>query len=113
MLLRKFAENPVSGTSQRDDHLPPVEQASPAFDETLRLKSIDQFAGAMVPELKAFREVSDCGAFTGIASKSFCCEEELMMLRFDLAEARGLFAEMQKAADVVAEFGQCLEIIHG
>lgn len=71
---------------------------------------IDQFDRAVMLDLQPFGQIAD-GRAVG-SGEAFRGQKKLVVLRLDVAEPGGLFAEMEKAADLIPKFRQGLIIVH-
>ena len=103
VMEREFAQDllPFGGEVEQD--LTAVFTIAPAADVAASRQTIGQFDGAVVAELQPFRYNPDPRA--QIRRKAFDGQQELMLARFYLRLACGLFTEVQEFADLVAQLG--------
>jgi hypothetical protein len=88
--------------------LAPVRSASETPDKTPELEAVDELNCAVMLDLQPFGQHSD-GCFPEFRQAPEC-QQSLMLLRFEPGRARGLFAEIQEAPDLVPKSGERLII---
>ena len=109
MIPRQLVQNSFAFARQADRDLPPVGSYAAPPHQPAPGQTVDQFDDAVMPKLQALREI----AHGGLAAMSFHGQQQLVLRRFEAGETRRLFAEMQKAADLVSELGQRLVVGRG
>jgi len=87
-------------------NLSTVVLAQCAAHESAGGQPIDQLDCAVVLNLQPFRQVGDASASS--AGHAFYGKQKLVLLRLESSRARYVFAESEKAADLVAKFGDGL-----
>jgi hypothetical protein len=73
------------------------------------LKPIHQFNGAVVLDKETRGNLPDGGLYA--LGKSLDCEQQLVLLRFDVVVFRKGFTEMKELADLTPELGQIAVLI--
>jgi len=109
MVPRQFVQHRFAFARQTDRDLPAVGSRAAALDQAVPGQTVDQFDDAVMPKLQAFGQI----AHGRLAAMSLHSQQQLMLRRFEAGETRRLFAEVQKAADVVAKLGQRLVVGRG
>src|SRR5580704_16787213 len=99
-LLQQF----LSAGSKSQQHLATVRFAARASDKTLGLKPVRQFNCAVMLNLQTFGQHTDGGHV--VSGQSLYHQQCLMLVRLNAGSTRGLFAEVQEAADFVAEISK-------
>ena len=104
----KQSQKLVGATRQPQRHPSRVVLARRAANPTLRFETIDEFYRRVVPDLQTLGQ----GANGDLPSQaaSLDGQKRLMLLRLDAGRARRFFAEIQKAANFVAQVGKRLVI---
>jgi hypothetical protein len=96
-----LGEHPLALRRQGDEHPAPVLDAPLPAHEAAHFEPVEQFNGAVVPELQAFRQVADGHFLAGCGALR--CKQKLMLLRLQAGLPRGVFAEAQEEPELVAE----------
>jgi len=86
---------------ERQIDLPAIRRPGFARDQAFRHQAVRQFHGAVVAHPQSLGQLADGEAVA--ARKSFDCQERLVLLRREAGALGGLFAEMQKLPQGVAE----------
>lgn len=103
---REVAQDGRACGRESDDDAAAVGIVPLALHEALPGGAVDQFDGAVVVQQQAIREVADGHRL--IVGEAAQGQEELVLLRLKSGLARRLLAEMEEAAEAIAEFGQGL-----
>src|SRR5690349_2608885 len=99
MMKSELAQDPFAASGEADVNLASVLGTAVALHEILLFKTADQLDGAVVLDLQTFGKIGDAAAVPTACPAQR--QHKLMMLGFNSGPARGLFAEVQKAADLV------------
>ena len=103
MLQRELAQHGLALGGQAHAHLPAVGRGVAAPHKSVGCQPVDQSHHAVMPQLQALRQIADRGrAFVRLHG-----QKQLMLHRFQAGPPRRLLAELQEAADLKTEFGQC------
>jgi hypothetical protein len=99
-LLQEF----LSAESKSQQDLATIRLAARASDKTSELKAVRQFNCAVMLNLQALGQHADrCDLVSGQPLYHQHC---LVLMRLDSRSSRGVFAEVQEAADSVAELSK-------
>jgi len=101
MRKRKALEEAFAARGDAQQDFARVGVASGAFEQSLRFEAAAQFNRAMVANLQALGERANGGGQRG--RQSFQGKQSLVLLGLDAGGAGGILAEIQEAADFVAE----------
>jgi hypothetical protein len=104
MRNRELLQEFLSAESKSQQNLSTVRLAARTSEKTLGLKPVHQFNCAVMLNLQTLGQHSDRGNL--ISGQSFYHQQCLMLVRFNSHSTRGVFAEVQKAADFVAEISK-------
>lgn len=108
VVQRKLAQHFLAFSSQGQPHLASVVLHAVAPNIATRGEPVHQFNRTVMPNLQALGQFSD--SRMGLSVQSLQCQHQLMLVWFDAGGARSLLAEMQKAADLIAQVGQGLVV---
>jgi hypothetical protein len=97
----EFLHQFLSAESKSQQNLATVGLAARASNETLGLKPVRQLNCAVMLNLQTLGEYSDRGNV--VSGHPFYHQQSLMLMRLDPRSTRSVFAEVQEAADFVAE----------
>jgi hypothetical protein len=100
---RQLLEDLLTMRSQLDQDFAPVVLAVAAQNSATFDQTIDQFHCAVMAETQTFRQSFDCR--TSASRQTFQGQQKLVLLRLNAVQARRLFAELQKLADMMPELG--------
>jgi hypothetical protein len=99
-LLQEF----LSAESESQQHFATVLLAARTSDKTLGLKPVGQLNRAVMLNLETLGQHADRGNV--VSGQAFYHQQCLMLVRLDAGSTRGVFAEVQEAADFVAEISE-------
>jgi hypothetical protein len=106
MSEREGPQRLLSLWGEANKHLPLISLIPAALDETTIGEPIDEFDRAMMRELEPLGQSAD-GRFPSLR-QPLHGKEQLMLLGFKARSTRSLFAEAEKAAKLIAKFGERL-----
>lgn len=104
MVQGKGSQESLAFGQKRDEYLAPVLLGPASSDQTGALQAIDQLDGAVMLQLHLLRESANSGA--QVRWKSLDGKEKLVLLGLKSGIARGHFAEMQEAPDLISKLSQ-------
>jgi len=105
------AQDRPSDGSEPDPDLALVFDARSSRNCATGLQPIHQFNGAVVLDKESRGNLPDGGLYA--LGKSLDCEQQLVLLRFDVVFFRKSFAEMKELPDLTPELGQIAVLIGG
>ncbi len=111
MCSRKVGQVVVGTLGQLQLHAAVVLLVLIPCDQSSLAKTVDQFDGAMVADAQALRQIAD--SHRRLARKSLDRKQRLMLARGQAGIVRLYLAELEEAADQVAELGQPLVVGSG
>ncbi len=111
MMQRQFGEHLLSFGSKREQHLAAVVLGPRAVDKSSPFQAIYQFHGAVVADLHAIGQFAD--SWTNPGRHALDRQHELVLAALQPRLFYRLLAEMEEAADLVAELRQRLVIRQG
>src|SRR5581483_9678372 len=104
VLERELVQQRLAARGEADEHLAAVGLAAAAANQPLGFGAIHQLDGAVVLEVQTLGELADGRLLPGgVAADG---EQELVLLGLDPGGAGGLLAEVDEAADLVAQLGE-------
>ena len=104
----QFAKHLFALGSKPQQHLTPVIARPASPHQASGGKPVHQFDGAVVLDLQPLSQGSNSGAQS--VRQSLEGQHQLVLLRFQPHFPRCLFAEVKKAANLIAQFGQGLVV---
>lgn len=102
--MRENLQQPFTALRDMKDHLAVIGPAARAADEPLGFEAVGKLDGGVMQNLQALGEYANGRLLS--AWQALECEQRLMLMRLDPSRAGCLLAEIQKTADLVAEFRQ-------
>jgi len=108
MVERKCFEKFFSVAGELDEDLSSVIGGAQAGKKTSVDQPIDQLNSAVMLQLHSLRQNTD-GRLKAVGEPSHR-QKQLVLLRLDAGSPRGIFAETQKAADLIAQLRHRFEI---
>jgi hypothetical protein len=105
---RQLGQYLLAARGESYKNFTPVLGATGAGDETLLNQPVDEFDRAVMLNLHSLGEIDNASLFGWRFSLDG--EHQLMVLRFDACNASGFFAEVEKAADLIAKLRQSLVV---
>ena len=106
MSEREGPQHLFSLWGEGDKHPSLIPLAPAALDETTFGEPVDEFDRAMMRDLEPLGQSTD-GRFPSLR-QPLHCQQQLVLLGFKTRSTRGLFAEAEKAAQLIAKFGERL-----
>jgi len=107
----QFRDKPFALGCELNADPPTIAGIAPSCNQPLLAGTIEQLDQAMVLKLHTLGEGADGRLLAG--GQPFQRDQELVMLRLQAERPRFTFAEMQKAAELVAKFSQRKELLIG
>jgi hypothetical protein len=101
---REVAERLLAGVGEADEHLAAVVLAALGGDEAALLGAANQLVRRVVLQLEPLRQVTD--GRQAVDGHPLHREQELVLLRLEAGLAGGPLAEVQEAADPIAQLGE-------
>jgi hypothetical protein len=111
MTDREFPENRFAARGDFQKDMTPVLAALPLANESVADQPLGQFNSAVVPDVQSLGDFADVGLHA--LRETFQCQQQLMLLRIKARIHGRLLAEMQKPANLIAEFREGPEIVVG
>jgi hypothetical protein len=111
VIEREFFEERFAVMGELDQDLAAIIGGTQAAEISPVHQPIDQLDRAVVLQLHAFGQNAD-RRFEAVGQPSYG-QEQLVLLRLDAGLARGMLAETEKPADLVAQFRHSFEIGRG
>jgi hypothetical protein len=111
MCQSQAAQDRPAGWSEPNPYFALVLDARRSRNGAAGLEAIHQFNRAVVLDKKTRGNLPDGGLYA--LGKSLDCEQQLVLLRFDVVFFCESFAEMKKLADLTPELGQIAILIEG
>ena len=108
MMKGEFGEHFFAFRGKGQEDFAAVVLRAGAVDEASGFEAVDQFDGAVMADLHTVGQFLDAGA--DARGHAFDGEHELILAALQARFFDHLLAEVEEAADLVAEFGQCLVI---
>lgn len=106
MSEREIPQHLLSLWGETNKHLPLISLVPAALDETTFGEPIDEFDRAMMGDLEPLGQSAD-GRFPSLR-QTLHGQEQLVLLGFKARSTHGLFTEAEKAAQLMAKFGERL-----
>jgi len=100
------AEDGFSAAGDANANTPPIVGVRVPRDQSLGHETIDEPDRTVVFDVKTLGEAAD--GRRQLRRQPFQRQQQLMLARVEPGRTRRAFAERQKAADLIAEFGQRL-----
>jgi hypothetical protein len=101
---RELTQSLLALRSQADEYFPMIVYPGLTKDSSGFLQSIDQVHRAVMFNLQTPRKLADGGTLA--FGQTLDRQQKLMLLRLDAVGSRGVLAEAQKTAHLMAEFGK-------
>ena len=108
MMKGEFAEDFFTFRSESEKDFAAIIVSAGAMDETSGFEAVHQFNGTVMANLHTVRQFANARA--DARGHAFDGEHELILAALQAGFFNYLLAEMEKAADLIAEFGQCLVV---
>lgn len=102
MRKSNLAKNFVSAAGEPQQNLTPIFATAHSFQKAVYFKTIDEFHGAVVLDLKPFGKDPNGGVTRN--GQSLDSEQSLILLRLDTSGTRGLLAQILETAHFVTKF---------
>ncbi|HVN04802.1 MAG TPA: hypothetical protein VMT86_10315 [Bryobacteraceae bacterium] len=107
VMTGEAGKNAAAPRSDLDGDAPAIGGMRYAAGEALVLETVDEFDGCIVIQKQALREATD--RWTGAGAATGNHHEQLVLLGREAGFPGGAAAEIEKAADLIAEFGEGLQ----
>src|ERR1700683_3481986 len=95
----------LSAESNLQHYLAAILLAARTPDQAFGLQTVCEFNRTVMLDLQPFRQNADRRNLAG--RQTLDRQQSLVLMRLDSCGARGRFAEVQEAADFVAEISEC------
>jgi hypothetical protein len=109
MLDRQVAQDALAGLGERDEHATSIERILGAANQVTRGGTIDELDRGVRLDLEPVGDGTDDGRVVGVR-QSGQREQELVLLRLEAGGVGGLFAEVEKTAELKAELREGTQV---